>query len=226
VSGETLCQWNCSALCAIYCNALCAVYCNLNLNNIECSSKFSGHISSIIKKRFTHSHHKMCVYSNKIPGNGNLYFVSQIKCETLLVIQNYRKIWQRSWQAWPTARLTYHLHYKKTNFTVVPYIIYAFLHTHTHIYIYIYTLRPYAPTAFTPRKCSWYSYLLEAESIPMPWCDRKDFMSMKNSNDTSWDRTSNLPICSTAPLPLCHRGHMHTLHTHTPHTHTHTHTHT
>ena len=25
------------------------------------------------------------------------------------------------------------------------------------------------------------------------------FMSMKNSNDTSWDRTSDLPICSTAP---------------------------
>jgi hypothetical protein len=29
---------------------------------------------------------------------------------------------------------------------------------------------------------------------------RKDFMSMKKfSNDTSWDRTSDLPICSTAP---------------------------
>ena len=26
-------------------------------------------------------------------------------------------------------------------------------------------------------------------------------MSMKNSNDTSWDRTSDLPICSTALLP-------------------------
>jgi len=24
-------------------------------------------------------------------------------------------------------------------------------------------------------------------------------MSMKNSNDTIWNRTSNLPICSTAP---------------------------
>jgi len=23
---------------------------------------------------------------------------------------------------------------------------------------------------------------------------------MKNSNDTSWDRTSDLPICSTAPF--------------------------
>ena len=37
-----------------------------------------------------------------------------------------------------------------------------------------------APAAFTPRKYSWYSFLLEAESIPGPWCDRKDFMSMKN----------------------------------------------
>jgi len=25
------------------------------------------------------------------------------------------------------------------------------------------------------------------------------FMSMKGSNDTGWDRTSDLPICSTAP---------------------------
>ena len=28
---------------------------------------------------------------------------------------------------------------------------------------------------------------------------RKDLMAMKNSNDTSWDRTSDFPICSTAP---------------------------
>ena len=31
-----------------------------------------------------------------------------------------------------------------------------------------------------PRKYSWYSFLLEAESTPGPYCDRKDFMSMKN----------------------------------------------
>ena len=30
-------------------------------------------------------------------------------------------------------------------------------------------------------------------------------MSMKNSNYTSWDRTSDLPICSTATYPLCYR---------------------
>jgi hypothetical protein len=28
-------------------------------------------------------------------------------------------------------------------------------------------------------------------------------MSMKNSNDTFWNRTSDLPICSAAPWPLC-----------------------
>ena len=31
-------------------------------------------------------------------------------------------------------------------------------------------------------------------------------MSMKNSNDTIWNRTSDRPISSTAPQPLCHRG--------------------
>ena len=40
--------------------------------------------------------------------------------------------------------------------------------------------QPYAPAAFTSRKYSWYSFLLEAESIPGPQSDRKDFLSMKN----------------------------------------------
>jgi hypothetical protein len=40
--------------------------------------------------------------------------------------------------------------------------------------------QPYAPAAFTPRKYSWYSFLLENEPTPEPYCDRKDFMSMKN----------------------------------------------
>jgi len=30
---------------------------------------------------------------------------------------------------------------------------------------------------------------------------------MKNSNDTIWNRTSDLPICSTAPYAQCYRGH-------------------
>jgi len=29
-------------------------------------------------------------------------------------------------------------------------------------------------------------------------------MSMKNPNDTIWNRTSDLPICSIAPYPLCY----------------------
>jgi len=32
------------------------------------------------------------------------------------------------------------------------------------------------------------------------------FYVNKESTDTSWDRTSDLPICSTTPCPLCHRG--------------------
>ena len=31
---------------------------------------------------------------------------------------------------------------------------------------FVTTAQPYAPAAFTPRKCSWYSFLLEAESTP------------------------------------------------------------
>jgi len=30
------------------------------------------------------------------------------------------------------------------------------------------TSQPYAPAAFTPRKYTWYSFLLEAESNPGP----------------------------------------------------------
>ena len=32
------------------------------------------------------------------------------------------------------------------------------------------------------------------------------FYVNEKSIDTSWDRTSDLPICSTAPKQLCHRG--------------------
>ena len=30
---------------------------------------------------------------------------------------------------------------------------------------------------FNPRLSSWYSFLLEAESSPGPWCDRKDYVN-------------------------------------------------
>ena len=50
----------------------------------------------------------------------------------------------------------------------------------------------YAPAAYTPRKYSWYSFLLEAESTPGPKCGLKD---------TSGNRTHDLPICSAVPQP-------------------------
>ena len=53
--------------------------------------------------------------------------------------------------------------------------------------------------SLSPKKCTWYSFLLETEATPGPYYDRKDFMRMKFFNDTSWDRTSHLQICSTAP---------------------------
>jgi hypothetical protein len=33
---------------------------------------------------------------------------------------------------------------------------------------------------FPPRKYSWYSFLLEAESTPGPWCGRKDYVNEKS----------------------------------------------
>jgi hypothetical protein len=39
--------------------------------------------------------------------------------------------------------------------------------------------QPYAPAAFTPRKYSWYSFLLEAESTPQPQCGWKDYVNKK-----------------------------------------------
>jgi len=32
------------------------------------------------------------------------------------------------------------------------------------------------------------------------------FYINEKSSDTSWDRASDLPICSTAPYPLCYSG--------------------
>jgi hypothetical protein len=39
--------------------------------------------------------------------------------------------------------------------------------------------QPYSPAAFTPRIYTWYSFLLEAESTPGPWCDWKDYVTEK-----------------------------------------------
>jgi hypothetical protein len=39
--------------------------------------------------------------------------------------------------------------------------------------------QPYTPVAFTPRKYTWYSFLLEADSTPGPQCERKDYGNEK-----------------------------------------------
>ena len=39
--------------------------------------------------------------------------------------------------------------------------------------------QPYAPAAFSPRKYSWYSCMLEAASTPGPQCGRKDYFNEK-----------------------------------------------
>jgi hypothetical protein len=39
--------------------------------------------------------------------------------------------------------------------------------------------QPYTPATFTPRKYSWYSFLLKAESTPEPQCGRKDYINKK-----------------------------------------------
>ena len=55
--------------------------------------------------------------------------------------------------------------------------------------------QPYEPAAFTPRKCSWYSFLLEAE------CNWKDFMAMKNFMTTTQDGGNVVSLTHRPPLP-------------------------
>jgi hypothetical protein len=42
-----------------------------------------------------------------------------------------------------------------------------------------YGCHPYAPSAFSPRNYSWYSFPLEAESTPQPYCGRKYYINEK-----------------------------------------------
>jgi hypothetical protein len=39
--------------------------------------------------------------------------------------------------------------------------------------------QPHAPAAFSPRKCSWYSFSLGAELTPGPWCGQKEICHWK-----------------------------------------------
>ena len=52
-----------------------------------------------------------------------------------------------------------------------------------------------------PRKYSWYTFLLRL-SQPQGHNAAGMIMSMKNSNDTTGNRTRNLPVCSTVPMPI------------------------
>jgi hypothetical protein len=54
-----------------------------------------------------------------------------------------------------------------------------------------------APAAYTLRKHSWYSFLLESESTPWPQCGRKDYV---NEKFQCYHRESN-PVCSAVPQP-------------------------
>jgi hypothetical protein len=73
----------------------------------------------------------------------------------------------------------------------------------SHIFMIFDTWRwrgcqPHVPAAFTPRKCSWYSFSLGAESIPGPWYGRKEY-NTENSSDTTRNRSLNRPTSSAAP---------------------------
>jgi len=64
--------------------------------------------------------------------------------------------------------------------------------------------QPYAPAAFTPRKYSWYAFLLEAESTPGAIVRSEECYANEKSTDKIWDRTSDrfvarhLNHCATA----------------------------
>ena len=58
--------------------------------------------------------------------------------------------------------------------------------------------QPHAPAAFTPRKCSWYSFSLGAESTTGPWYGRKEYVTEKSS-DTTGNRSRDRPTSSAAP---------------------------
>ena len=52
----------------------------------------------------------------------------------------------------------------------------------------------------SPRKYSWYSFLLAAESNPRPQCSRK-VKSMKNFSDTIGNQSRDIPSCNAVPQP-------------------------
>ena len=56
-----------------------------------------------------------------------------------------------------------------------------------------------------PRKYSWYSFSVGAESTPGPWCGRKEYVTEKSS-DTTGKRSRDRPTSSAALISLISRG--------------------
>ena len=67
--------------------------------------------------------------------------------------------------------------------------------------------QPYAPAAFTSRKCSWYSFSLGVESTQGPWYSRKENVTEKSS-DTNGNRSRDRLVAQrlnhyAIPGPSC-----------------------
>ena len=65
--------------------------------------------------------------------------------------------------------------------------------------------QPYAPAAFTPRKHSWYSFLLRVESTPRPYCGRKDYVNEKNPMTPSGIEPATFRLVAQCLNQLRHR---------------------
>ena len=70
----------------------------------------------------------------------------------------------------------------------------------------------HAPATFTPRKFSWYSFSLEAESTPGPWFGRKEYVTEKSSDTTGrnmlpqfscWNLKIDAAYCSANLVSTC-----------------------
>jgi hypothetical protein len=59
--------------------------------------------------------------------------------------------------------------------------------------------QPHGPGAFTPRKYSWCSFSLGAESTPGPWYGRKEYKTEKKSSDSTGNRSRDRPTSRAAP---------------------------
>jgi hypothetical protein len=61
--------------------------------------------------------------------------------------------------------------------------------------------QPHAPAAVTPKRCSWYSFSLGAESSIGPWYGRKEYV-IEKSSETTGNRSLGRQTSSAVPQPL------------------------